>query len=95
MIRVVAFLALMAALFAMYKGAQLLLVRHPGPGIRRLAWMISAFWIGIPLLLMFAKERWQFADIDSNAWIAWALLAVVPNALFWAIIWILKGFDRS
>ncbi|MEZ5450134.1 MAG: hypothetical protein R3E95_24605 [Thiolinea sp.] len=95
MIRFLSFILVVVALYVIYKGALLLLAHEVQQGIKRLAYAVSGFWLGLPLLLMLAKTGWSFAEVDREAWITWVLLAVLPNALFWVAIWVLRGFQRS
>lgn len=95
MIRFVAFLLILLAGFLIYKGALLLLTRDVKQGIERLAYAISGFWIGVPLLIIMAQKKWDIPDIDQDAWIGWVIFAVLPNILFWALIWVLKGFRKD
>lgn len=95
MIRVVAFLLLLLAGFLIYKGALLLLSRNVKQGIQRLAYAITGLWITVPLLIIMAQRKWSIPDISQDAWLAWLVLAVLPNILFWALIWVLKGFRKD
>lgn len=89
------FLILLLALVVIFKGAQLLRRNQENTGYKRVAYVISGFWLGVPLLLMFVTKGFSFAEIDEQAWIAWVILAVIPNTLFWSLLWILQGFRRS
>lgn len=93
-LRVLGFVVLALALFALYKGAQLVLNNQQHKGIQRLAAAISALWVGVPLGLMLAEAQMQFDAVDPEGWIAWFFLALLPVVLFWLIIWILKGFRK-
>ena len=95
MIRVLAFILVAVILVLIYKGALLLLKKDVQLGIQRLAYAISALWIGVPLLVIWAQNRWNFNSIDQDEWMAWLLLAVLPNVVFWAFIWVLKGFRKD
>lgn len=95
MIRVLAFLLILLAIFLIYKGALLLLQKDVQQGIQRLAYTITGLWVGVPLLIILAQEKWSFARIDQDEWIGWVLFAVMPNVLFWALIWVLKGFRKD
>ncbi len=95
MIRVLAFVVLAVILFIIYKGALLLLKKNVRLGIQRLAYAISALWMGIPFLVIWAQNRWDFNAIDQDEWLAWLLLAVLPNIVFWVLIWVLKGFRQD
>lgn len=95
MIRVVAFLLLLLAGFLIYKGALLLLSRNVKQGIQRLAYAITGLWITVPLLIIMAQKKWNISDISQDAWIGWLVFAVLPNILFWVLIWVLKGFRKD
>lgn len=95
MIRFLAFLLILLAIFLIYKGALLLLKRDVKQGIKRLAYMITGFWVGFPLLIILAQDKWNIPDIDQEEWIGWLVFAVLPNVLFWALIWVLKGFRKD
>ncbi|MGV6809391.1 MAG: hypothetical protein ACWA5U_05900 [bacterium] len=88
------FIVVILALYAIFKSAQLLMKNETHTGIKRLAYAISGLWIGIPLGLMFAKAQFIPQAIDPEAWITWFFLALLPNILFWLIIWVLKGFRQ-
>ncbi|MEZ5536703.1 MAG: hypothetical protein R3F02_13890 [Thiolinea sp.] len=92
MIRVLAFLLIVLAVFLIYKGALLLLKKDVQQGIQRLAYAISGLWIGVPLLIIMAQKKWSIPAIDQEEWIGWLVFALLPNVLFWALIWVLKGF---
>lgn len=92
--KVFGFIVVVLALFAIFKSAQLLLKSQAHQGIRRLAYAISGFWVGMPLGLMLAKAQFIPQAIDPEAWITWFFLALLPNILFWLIIWVLKGFQK-
>ncbi|PID49917.1 MAG: hypothetical protein CR991_04040 [Proteobacteria bacterium] len=70
----------------------MLLDRQASLGVRRAAYAISGLWTGLPLLLILAQSGWQVSKVGHEAWVAWVLMAVLPNVLFWIIIWVLKGF---
>ena len=95
MIRVLAFLLVLLAIFLIYKGALLLLSRDVKQGIQRLAYAISGLWIGVPLLIIMAQKKFNIPAMDQDEWIGWLVFAVLPNILFWAIIWVLKGFRKD
>lgn len=95
MIRVLAFLLVLLAIFLIYKGALLLLKRDVKQGIERLAYAISGLWIGVPLLIIMAQKKFNIPALDQDEWIGWLVFAVLPNILFWAIIWVLKGFRKD
>nr|CAA6829898.1 MAG: Unknown protein [uncultured Thiotrichaceae bacterium] len=95
MIRVLAFLLLLLAAFLIYKGALLLLARDVKQGIQRLAYAISGFWIGLPLLIIMAQKKFNISMIDQDEWMGWLMFALLPNILFWTIIWILKGLNKD
>lgn len=92
---VLVFLILLLALVVIFKGAQLLRQNQDNMGYRRVAYVISGFWLGVPLLLMFVTKGFSFTAIDEQAWVAWVLLALIPNVLFWSLLWIMQGFRRS
>lgn len=95
MIRVLAFILVAVILFLIYKGALLLLKKDVQEGIQRLAYAISGLWIGIPFLVIWAQNRWNLNSIDQDEWMAWFLLALLPNIVFWVLIWVLKGFRKD
>ena len=95
MIRFLSFVLVMVALFLIYKGALLLLKKDVQLGIQRLAYAISGLWIAVPFMVILAQNRWNFNSIDQDEWMAWLLLAVLPNVVFWALIWVLKGFRKD
>ncbi len=95
MLRVSVFLLILLAIFLIYKGALLLLKKEVQQGIQRLAYAISGLWIGAPLLIILAQEKWNISNVDQGAWIGWLLFAVLPNVLFWTLIWVLKGFRKD
>lgn len=95
MLRVLAFMLILLATFLIYKGALLLLQKDVQQGIRRLAYAISGLWVGVPLLIILAQEKFSFSSIDQDEWIGWLLFAVLPNVLFWTLIWVLKGFRKD
>lgn len=95
MIRFLSFVLVAVALFLIYKGALLLLKKDVQQGIQRLAYAISGLWIGIPFLVIWAQNSWNINSIDQDEWMAWLLLAVLPNIVFWAVIWVLKGFQKD
>ncbi|MGB0845521.1 MAG: hypothetical protein ACPGSM_02305 [Thiolinea sp.] len=95
MIRFLSFVLVAVALFLIYKGALLLLKKDVQQGIQRLAYSISGLWIGVPFLVIWAQNRWSINSIDQDEWLAWLLLAVLPNIVFWALIWVLKGFRND
>ena len=95
MIRVLAFLSILMAALILYKGAVLLLQPNVKQGVRRLAYAVSGLWVGIPFLVLMSQEGWDIASVAHNEWMAWAMLAVVPNVLFWTLIWVLKGFRKD
>ena len=91
MIRVIVFLLVALAIFLIYKGSGLLLKQHVQPVVKRMAYALSGLWLGIPLLIILAQHRWRLPEVDQDAWVAWVLLAVLPNVLFWLLIWVLRG----
>lgn len=95
MIRVLAFVLVAVILFLIYKGALLLLQKDTQRGIQRLAYAISGLWMGVPFLVIWAQNRWNLNAIDQDEWMAWLLLAVLPNVVFWVLIWVLKGFRKD
>ena len=95
MIRVLSFILVAVALFLIYKGALLLLKKDVQQGIQRLAYAISGLWVAIPFLVIWVQNRWNISSIDQDEWMAWLLLAVLPNVVFWALIWVLKGFQKD
>jgi hypothetical protein len=94
-IRVLAFLLILLAIVLIYKGAILLLSKDVKQGVQRLAYAISGLWVGVPLLIIVAQKKWNIPAIDQDEWIGWVLFAVLPNVLFWALIWVLKGFRKD
>ncbi len=92
MIRVLAFLLVLLAIFLIYKGALLLLSKDVKQGFERLVYAISGLWVGIPLLIIMAQKKFNISAIDQDEWIGWLVFAVLPNILFWTLIWVLKGF---
>lgn len=94
MLRIVGFILLIAIVFALFKGAQLLLNNENNAGYKRIAYMVSGLWLFVPLALILAQSGFDFSEVDNDAWVAWTLLALVPNALFWGLIWVLKGFRK-
>jgi len=94
MLRIVGFILLIAIAFVMFKGAQLLLRNENNEGYKRIAYAVSGLWLFVPLALILAQAGFHFSEVDNDAWVAWTLLAVLPNAVFWGLIWILKGFRK-
>ncbi|MEZ5478312.1 MAG: hypothetical protein R3E95_12780 [Thiolinea sp.] len=94
MIRVLAFLLVMLAIYLIYRGALLLLRNDTQQGIRRLAYAISGLGM-VPLLIIMAQKQFDPGAINQDEWIGWVLFAVLPNLLFWLLIWIMKGFRKD
>ena len=92
MVQFLAFITLLVVFYTIYRGALLLLQTNTNQGYWRIAYVVSGFWLLLPILIMWAQMDWHFSAIDSDAWIAWILFALVPNVVFWALIWILRGF---
>lgn len=92
MVQFLAFITLLAVFYTIYRGAVLLLQPHTKLGYWRIAYVVSAFWLGLPVLVMLAQASWQFGAMDSDTWMAWIIFALVPNTIFWSLIWILRGF---
>lgn len=95
MIRVLAFVLLLLVGYLIYRGALLLLKKDAQEGVRRLAYAISGLWISIPLLVIMAQKKWSIPAIDQEEWIGWLIFALLPNVLFWVLIWVLKGFRKD
>jgi len=91
-IRIFAFLVIVVAVYAIFRGAQFLLKNEHNKGMKRLSYAISSLWIGIPLGVILSQAQFQMNEVGSEAWLAWFFLAVLPNVLFWLMIWVLKGF---
>lgn len=87
------FMLVMVAILALilfYFGTRLLL-KHDSKTIRRLAYTISALWLGIPFLFILATKSFRIADINAQEWIVWTVGALIPNILIWSIVWVLNG----
>lgn len=95
MIRVLAFLLLLLVAFLIYRGALILLKKDVKQGTERLAYAISGFWVGLPLLIIMAQKKFNIPTIDQDEWMGWLMFALVPNILFWVVLWILKGFRQD
>ena len=95
MIRVLSFVMVMVVLLLVYKGALLLLKKDVKLGMQRLAYTLSGLWVAVPFAVIWAQNLWNFNAIDQDEWMAWLLLAALPNVVFWALIWVLKGFRQD
>lgn len=95
MIRVFAFLLVILMVFLIYKGALLLLQKDVKQGTERLAYAISGLWVGVPLLIIMAQKKFNIPMIDQDEWMGWLMFALLPNILFWVVIWVLKGFRKD
>jgi len=94
-VQFLAFIVIVLAVFVIYKAAVLLLDRQVSLGFRRAAYAVTAFWIGLPFVVILAQSGWDISEVGHEAWIAWVLLAVLPNVLFWTLIWVLSGFGSQ